>query len=44
MIRLNKPYEHRRSYSIYKLKSFFDMEGECIGFKEEENKYDAIEK
>jgi DNA ligase-1 len=42
MIRLNKPYEHRRSYSIYKLKSFFDMEGECIGFKEEENKYGVL--
>ena len=42
MIRLNKPYEHRRSYSIYKLKSFFDMEGECIGFKEEENKYGIL--
>ncbi len=42
MIRLDKPYEHRRSYSIYKLKSFFDMEGTCIGFKEEENKYGVL--
>lgn len=42
MIRLDKPYEHRRSYGIYKLKSFFDMEGECIGFKEEENKYGVL--
>ena len=42
MIRLDKPYEHRRSYAIYKLKSFFDMEGECIGFKEEENKYGVL--
>ena len=42
MIRLDRPYEHRRSYSIYKLKSFFDMEGECIDFVEEENKYGVL--
>lgn len=42
MLRLNKPYEHRRSYSIYKMKNFFDLEGVCIGFKEEENKYNVL--